>query len=414
MNRNLTFCPFFRMIVLASLCASTALLQACNGNKSDGMSSGAGGRRTGSGSGADRGGSATETDPETQQVIRQLDQQYVIGPTAGGEMDYRIGWQFDVTARSTLQGMALRGDSLYTLDDQNFLTRLRVVDGHQVWRTQAAEPVVRIISVNVADDRVYLNAGGEMLVFDAVNSTQVAKWSLDKIAATPPVEYGPYFIYGARTGEIVWVSRQIGFMSSAYYISHSIAVPPVIKGDTLAAVGNDGEVVVLNAANARRLWGKKLLEPVVCKPVIGEGMLYVAGQDQYLWGYDLASGRTQWSVFTSAPLTDSPTLIGERVYQQIPGAGLWCFNANPIDQPGGEKFWQSDKVTGNVLLERRGDLFVWDADAKKLQIIEANRGGIKDTLDLSQVDFLMLGGEGGNDIFVASRDGRVERLSPRN
>jgi hypothetical protein len=148
--------------------------------------------------------------------------------------------------------------------------------------------------------------------------------------------------------------------------------------------------------------------------VIGEGMLYVAGQDQYLWGYDLASGRTQWSVFTSAPLTDSPTLIGERIYQQIPGAGLSCFNAIPIDQPGGEKFWESDKVTGNVLLERRGDLFVWDADARKLQIVEANRGGIKDTLDLSQVDFLMLGGEGGNEIFTASRDGRVERLSPRS
>jgi outer membrane protein assembly factor BamB len=338
MNRNLTFCPLFRMIVLASLCASTALLQACNGKKSDGMNSGADGSRAGSGATAGRGRPAPQTDPETQKVIQQLDQQYVIGPTAGGEMDYRIDWQFDVTARSTLQGMALRGDSLYTLDDQNFLTRLRVTDGHQVWREQAAEAVVRIVSVNVADDRVYLNAGSEMLVFDVANGTQVAKWSLDKIAATPPVEYGPYFIYGARTGEIVWVSRQIGFMSSAYYISQSIRVPPVIKDDALSAVGNDGEVVVLNAANARRLWGKKLLEPVVCKPVIGEGMLYVAGQDQYLWGYDLA----------------------------------------------------------------------------KLQIVEANRGGIKDTLDLSQVDFLMLGGEGGNEIFAASRDGRVERLSPRS
>ena len=93
----------------------------------------------------------------------------------------------------------------------------------------------------------------------------------------------------------------------------------------------------------------RLLDQVACKPVIGDGLLYVAGLDQYLWAYDLNSGRTQWSVLTTAPLTASPTLVGDRLYQQIPGAGLTCFNAAPLDRPGGEQFWQAAAVTGSVV-----------------------------------------------------------------
>jgi hypothetical protein len=172
--------------------------------------------------------------------------------------------------------------------------------------------------------------------------------------------------------------------------------------------------MVLNADSATQYWSKTLLDQVVCKPVIGDGLLYVAGLDQYLWAYDLAGGRTQWSVLTDAPLTSSPTLIGDRLYQQIPGTGLSCFNAAPMDRPGGEQHWVSSRVTGNVVHERRGDLFAWDMQNKRLQIVEANRGGLKKTIDLPQVDYFLVGGPSNNEIFAASKDGRVVHLSPRN
>jgi hypothetical protein len=78
------------------------------------------------------------------------------------------------------------------------------------------------------------------------------------------------------------------------------------------------------------------------------------------------------------------------------------------------KLWQTSGVTGNVLLERRGELFVWDGLTRRLQIIEANRGGLKSTIELPQVDFLLVGGPTGAELFAGSKDGRVQHLSPLN
>jgi outer membrane protein assembly factor BamB len=354
---------------------------------------------------------------DTQRIIRDLDTKYVIGPTAAGEMDYRIDWQFEGASKSPLKAMGVRGDAVFTLDTQNFLTHLRLSDGHLVWRIQAADAVADVIGLNVIGDRACLFTGSDTLIFDAISSAQLDRWSLEKIAGTQAVEHGQHFIYGARSGEVTWISNQMGFMWRAYQVARSIAVQPVIRDSVLAVVGlgqSGAVVMVLNADTATQYWSKTLLEQVVCKPVIGDGLLYVAGRDQYLWAYDLATGRTQWSVLTTAPLTSSPTLVGDRLYQQIPGAGLTCFNAAPVDRPGGEQFWQNHRVAGSVIMERRGDLFVWDAATKTLQIVEANRGGIKKTIDLPQVEYFVVGGESGNEIFGASKDGRVVHLSPRN
>jgi len=345
----------------------------------------------------------------------QLDRAYVIGPTAATAMNYRIAWQYPAPyGGAQVKGLGQRGDSVYLLDRDNMLTRINIASGHKYWRVPVADPVVNMISLNVVDDRAYLTSGSDIYVFDIVNGTQVALWPLEKIANTMPAEFGSMLVYGASNGQVVWISRANGLPMRAYAIGPSINVSPVVSGNVIAAVDVSGNVFVLEGNQASKFWDKHLLGPVVSKPVIANEMLYVAGTDQYIWGYDLRTGRTQWSVFTSAQLTNSPTVIGDRLYQQIPGYGLACYNATPIDMPSGEMFWKNDRVTGNVILQRRGELFAWDAGARKLSLLDATRGMTREDLTLSQADFLIVGGEKNEDIFAASKDGRVVRLVPRN
>jgi len=149
---------------------------------------------------------------------------------------------------------------------------------------------------------------------------------------------------------------------------------------------------------------------------VARGVLnqYVAGMDQYLWAFDINNGRRLWKVLTDSPLTEPPTLIGDRVYQQIPRQGLVCFNALPQDMPGGERIWATQGVKGNVILQRGESVFAWDAASTQMTVLDAKRGGISAQAQLPQVKHLTVGGENHNDIYAASRDGRVVRLVPRN
>lgn len=412
--RNLLSPTLSPMLTRCALCAMLALAAGCS---STGNGGNGGGSTSSSSSGESRsGGSSNNADPmaNTERVVAQLDRDYVVGPTAAATMDMRVAWQYPGVSRTTLKAMVVRGDSAYTLDQQNFVTRIRLADGVKLWRTQVADPVLDVISLNVIDDRAYLTAGSLMLVMDSNNGTLQHKWNLEKVAGTQPVEFRDMLIYGSRGGDVIWLSRRVGFIADAYHVSPTIKVPLVIRENVVAAVGARGEIYVLNAESATQYWNKMLLNPVECRPVIGDDLLYVAATDQYLWAFDLRSGRTDWKALTEAPLTTSPTLIGDRLYQQIPGTGLACYNAMPIDLPGGERFWINDKVTGVVVYERRGNLFAWDPATKRMVILDAMRGLTQHKLDLPQVQFLFLGGEKREDIIVASNDGRVVRLTPRN
>jgi hypothetical protein len=397
---------FTNHMLVAAATAGAMLLAGCSGGKAPGTMNTGG---SGSSEPAVRSGQA-----HTSETIAQLDRQYVVGPTIAGELNYRIAWQYESPSASPLKAVALRGDSFFTLDQQNFLTRINIADGKARWRIQAADPVLDVISLNIVDDRAFLTAGSEMLVFDANNGSPYAKWRFEKVAGTQPVEYGDYLIYGSRGGEVVWIARRIGHFWRGYAIAPAIRVPPVIKDNLIAAVGSNGALVVLDAGSATKVWDKRLLDAVVCKPVFSDEALYVAGQDQYLWAFDIGTGRTLWKVLQEAPLTSSPTLIGDRLYQQVPGSGLACYNALPIDSPGGEFLWRNDGVTGNVILERRGELFAWDPASKNLSMLETSRGLTKKNFICDQAEFLIVGGETKEDLFAASKDGRVVRLVSRN
>lgn len=347
-----------------------------------------------------------------RNLIAQLDQQYVIGPTVANELNYRIAWQSSEGGLNP-KVFTIDGDSIFVLDDRNVLTRLRIEDGQRVWRANVAAPIEEIMGVNMVGERVYVTAGGAMMVLDANNGAMVAKHDFTKIANTPAVRSDTFLIYGSRDGQVVWHAYDVGHLWRSYKVAHSMHVPPVHVNGILAVVGNDGTLMVLNAADATRLWSRKLLDPVVAKPTIGDGIVYVAGQDYHIWAYDLATGRNIWRVMTDSPLDSSPVLVGDRVYQYVPGTGLMCLDAYAFDAPGGRVLWTSPDVTGSVVMERRGNLVTWDAKRKAISIIEPTRGSIVTDVTVPQVHQLLTGGEGGNEFFAISKDGRVIRLSPR-
>ena len=385
------------------LCSALVFMSGCNSTS-----------RTGETSPGEIGKSSpTEGVGHEGAIAAQVEKDYVIGPAAARELNYRVAWQF-LGAGNGIKTLCVQGDSAFVLDGRNFLTRIKTQDGNRLWRVAVAEPIDEIQGITLLENHVYVTMGESMLVLDAGTGSQIDKRRLEKIANTAPAVSGAFLVYGSRDGQAIWFSSQVGYQWRGYKVAHSVELPPVVSGQHVVVIGNDGTLVVLNAASASQLWNTRLLDQIVAPAAVGNGVVYVAGMDQYLWAFDINSGRRLWKVLTDSPLTQPPTLIGDRVYQQMPHQGLACFNALPQDTPGGERIWTAEGAKGNVLFQRKDNLFAWDGPSQRMTVLEAKRGGIGGTVELPQVRHLTVSGENNNDIYAASNDGRVVRLVPRN
>jgi len=347
-----------------------------------------------------------------------LDARMVIGPAAARTLGYRIDWETSgvIGPNSTANQFAVQGDAVMVLDTRNLLSRIRVDDGRRVWQSPVGSAIDRMLSITrltTAEwDRIFVPTEGTMFVVDASNGAQIEKHKFNRIANTAATEAGRFFVFGGRTGEVIWHELRVGQVWKINALDGSIRVPPVIVGSDIAVVSSVGEVAVMDARSAQTIWRKRLLSGISARPAAGDGMLFVAGEDQYLWAMRLADGQTVWKFFNDAPLRTGPFLLEDLLFQRIPSEGLVAFEAFVTDQPDGRKVWVNKDVTGEVIGRKGSKLLVWDETNRVLSTLD-RRGATVDRIPLPQVEVLKVTAPIDGDLYAASADGRLIRLVPQ-
>lgn len=314
-----------------------------------------------------------------------------------------------------LQRVRVEDDSVFVLRRGNMLVRIRRDEGDRVWSIPVASPIDEVLGINYVPDleRVYLATGGAILELDSGTGSQVGRQKLERIVNTQPVRLGQFLVYGSRDGMIVYHAFRLDTDWRKYQVGPSIQVEPQYRNGYLIAVASDGTVMNLLADNVSRVWTHRTLEPVVAPPAIGDNVAVVSSLDQHVRGYRLDENRTPiWQFLTESPLTNGPTLIGDVVYQQVPGRGLVCLEADPADAPGGRVVWWAD-TTGRVITRLGDDLVCWDDEARTLDLVEARLGAVIDRVGLPDVDRIMASGLHSGELYASGTDGRLLRLVPR-
>ena len=360
-------------------------------------------------------GSATETttSEERRELLNEIENRYVVGPIAASRVNYRVDWQHN-TGSSGINSLNVADDSVLVLSTGNFLTRLGREDGQSYWNLPVAQVADEVYSVTYVPEasRVHVMTGAELHELDSATGAIQGKHRLQQIANTDCVQYGDSLLYGSRNGQLVWFSHTIAFQHSAYQIASSMTVRPAIHAGMVAAVGNEGELMLIGARNARRFWSRQLIEPVVAPAVVTNDAVYVAGQDQYVQAFDVSSGLRIWADLTEAPLEDSPVIIGDRLYQAVPGLGLVCYEALPFDTPGGIEHWVATDVAGTVVTTRGNRLYVWDDETRVMTILDAARGDVIDSYNWSKAESLHSTSLDRGELFLTDAEGNVLRLVP--
>jgi hypothetical protein len=121
-----------------------------------------------------------------------------------------------------------------------------------------------------------------------------------------------------------------------------------------------------------------------------------------------------WRHLFERPLTMSPVLLGDFVYQQVPGIGLFCLEAQPVDTPDGVVVWHQPDLTGTVIAQNSDGLLLWDANARTLTVVDPKYGDVIKSYTLPQVKGIELDSRRANEIVAYGSNGRVIRLERRN
>lgn len=361
---------------------------------------------------------AVAAAPDAQQSrSEQLDEIYLIGPRAALGIGYRIDWQS--TVRPATDGgfkfAYVTDASVYVLDERNNLARVQRDNGRLHWVNFVARPVENVHGMIYLPnmDRVYATTDGQMMVVENHSGELVDRQTLGESASTAPVQYGAHLIYGSPTGRLAWHSYGVGQMWRAYQVANALEIQPVIYGNMVLTVGQDGIVSSLHAPRVSRLWQYRALAGISARPVAANNVLYVSSRDQYIRAFEISSGRTLWAYLSRSPLETSPVVIRDRVYQYVEDEGVICLEARPRNAPGGRLIWSSPDAVGEVLTSVRDRILVWDRDAQVMTILAASTGDIVSRVELPGVQHLHTTTREDGQLVAVAADGRVIRLSPR-
>ena len=363
---------------------------------------------------------------------------------------YRIDWMNQSNSHN-LHLPTVSNNSIYTIDENDYLTRYDLHSGQWRWSTPIGNQVYELRSINEFADKglVYVVSDGAVYIVqsDSGNypsnsnnkttayATGKKQLPLKLVANTPAISSGKFLIYGATSGDVVWFNPEIGFSSNRYKIGPSINVSPSVVEAAITASGRtqravvtgsrDGSVIAVDARNLSRLWSLKLLGAIECpvaysiespETIVGtipRSSVFIAGSDQYLRAVDFISGLTRWEVLTTSKLRDSPVIHDNKVYQRIPNDGLACYEAFPHDISGKQN-WLSSDISGNVITSTVSNRLVcWDQQTRILQIVEPRKGGIISSVSIPTAKKLISDNDIGGSLYIITDNDMLLRIVSR-
>lgn len=360
-------------------------------------------------------------DSNAWKSATDLDEKYVVGPTIAGELGLRCIWQQEVPVNSAqIKDVADINGDILTVDTENRVTLLRNNDGNQIWHSAPMPRKEQILGMDRIDsngnNRLIITTDTDIFVLDGNTGEMVNRQNLPNAPITGVSRFRKELIFGGTDGRVIFHNAPVGYELRANSMQGQVSATPVIHDDDVVAVSNKGEVLLLNAVDATRIWSRMLTGGIEAKPAFNDYGIYVATLGQSIWCLDTQNGAVKWKYFTESPLKTGPTDLGDRIFQYVPNEGLICFEADPKDSPRGNALWTNSEITGNVTTVIGNNLVLWDKDNKMITLVDADRGDTKLNLKLPKVRdlFAFRGADNSLTVMVTSTDGRIQRLATKS
>lgn len=337
-------------------------------------------------------------------------------------LGYRPEWRGypQVDARAGIKFIDALGDVIAVHDRRNILTVMEPGSGKNRWSLDLGSPLMKFVGNARSGDLLYACAESEVQVLDVRTGQIKARQRLASLANTRPVISGSIAVFGCSTGEVLGHNLFTGYKQWAYRLGGTVRADPVLTGGaaedgtrSVAVVSQAGDVIILDPRSGESFGRRRsIFGGLDNSPAANESSVFIAGTDQSVWSIS-DEGKLNWRVRTPDRLTAQPVVHENSVIVDVPSAGLTAFDAG-----SGAKQWtargaDAERVSGEVIAVRKGRLVVWDAAARTLLTLDAQRGDVIEKAPLADGTILSVDAFVDGNLYVGRADGSVEKFSPR-
>jgi len=336
-------------------------------------------------------GQHTPGTSKAEQRIDQLEATMPIGPRSARSLGMRVAWRLPIDA-GDCRGVFISENVAFIVTSNNEIAAYELGTGQLRWRGFGGNPTDEIIDIVSIPhkERVLVIRTNAILTLSSLtgipimnSASQSSVQRFDWLASTPGALAGDKYIYGGLGGEVVWQNWNVGFPAHAHRIGRMVLFGPIdvpnyrgAPGITVAGA-RDGTIAAFNSHTSGGLWRTRLLGSPVGLPVAYGGYVYIASADQHLRSLDIGDGSVVWSHLFDRPLREGPTIVGNHVYQPVPGEGLVKLEARPDNPLDGIITWTADGVEGRVMGTVGDLLLIWDEHTGTLSTM-SDATGAKD------------------------------------
>jgi len=327
-------------------------------------------------------------------------------PTAQA-LDYRIQWQQDLGLGdgARVLGVTLVEGGVAVIESGNIVTLIERGTGDVRWRKRVGGRGERLQAPVVIGDHMFVCSSTRAVALRMDSGNIADAFDLEHTASTPPTASGNALMFGTPEGLVFAQQSETGLLLWEYKMAAPVEATPVGLGELVFVADSSGQVAAIDPDNGALSWRttRPPWGPIETEPAASDDLAYVACKDQKLYAFGKRSPRVVWQYLTENPLTESPTLIGNHLYQRTAERGLVCLDADT-----GEERWRAD-LPGVPVQEHRGGL--WLAEPGKVHIVRDRK--VVRTVDLPKVDMVRLDATRSGLAYLVSKDGRVMRLAPQ-
>ena len=338
------------------------------------------------------------------------------------QLGMRTGWQQRIPTRGSggIKRIVLADDDVVVIDRMNAMTVFGASSGELLWHEAPIPPREKIMGVTrfylESEDLFLVTTDTDLYLIGSDTGLQVGRQNLQQIPATESIKVGEYIVYGTARGRLVWHNVPVGYELKANGLDSRIAGLPAQLGNQTGATSVDGRVGVFDSTTAKRVWTKQLNAGFKYGPTLSDGVLFCADKGQRVLCFDSETGTQLWKYFSETPLTGSPVPLGDRVVQEAGDGGMLCLASEPGNSPQGRLLWQNPNIRGEVVTVLGDDILVWNEDTRRLSRIDSTNGTVRQEVRLDNVDQVQAAVDdaGRKVLLVSNRNGRIQRLDPRN
>jgi outer membrane protein assembly factor BamB len=231
----------------------------------------------------------------------------------------------------TVTHLYYRGDLLFAYTSQNAVYAISASGGHVVWTRHVGEPGDRILPPLVLDNQQTILASVSTILQINKDGTLAKTINIGHAVRSPLTGAGN-FVYcgldypnGGRIARID-LTKSVEYAIWEFMSRQGFSAAPVLYAKYLYAGGEDGKVYAVDE-NRQIIWDLpggvfKIQGQVLADLKADDFGVYVAATDTKLYCLDRATGKIKWQYYASTPLTDSPEVTDDSVYQIAPGEGV--------------------------------------------------------------------------------------------